>query len=56
MNKTDDIRVRLIPTEKQLIQKKADDAGVKLSEYIRMSALNGTKYQIINTTEIKELK
>lgn len=56
MNKTDDIRVRLIPAEKQIIQQKANEAGMKLSEYIRMSALSGTKYEIITTTEVKEIK
>jgi len=53
MNKTGDIRVRLLPTEKSIIKQKADDAGVNLSEYIRLSALSGTKYQVITTTEIK---
>jgi uncharacterized protein (DUF1778 family) len=56
MNKTDDIRVRLTPPEKDIIQQKANQMGVKLSEYIRLSALNGTTYQIITTTEIKEIK
>ena len=55
MNKITNINLRITSDEKELIKKKAKEANMKLSEYIRSSTLNGTKYQIITTTEIKEI-
>lgn len=59
MNKEDSITFRAGKEEKSLIKQKADEAGMKMSDYIRTCCLAGTKYQItsntITTTEIKEI-
>jgi uncharacterized protein (DUF1778 family) len=56
MSKEDHITFRASKEEKELIRKKAKEAGMKMSDYIRTCSLSGSKYQIITTTEIKEIK
>ena len=62
MSKETNLVIRVSKEEKHLIHKKAQEAGMKLSDYVRCSSLNGTKYEIISTTtktiisEIREVK
>ena len=55
MNKQDSITFRASKEEKQLIKKKADEAGMKMSDYIRTCCLAGSKYKITTITEIEEI-
>ena len=52
MNKDTEVRFRVSDEEKELIKQKAKEAGMKMSEYVRYTALGTTNITII--TEIKE--
>jgi uncharacterized protein (DUF1778 family) len=55
MNKEDSITFRATKEEKELILKKAKEAGMKMSDYVRTCSLAGTKYKITTITEIEEI-
>lgn len=50
MNKEENITFRASKEEKELIKQKADDANMKMSDFIRSCCLSGTKYKTVKTT------
>lgn len=52
MNKDVEIRCRVSKEEKSLITKKAKQAGMKLSEYVRIMSLSNTEVEVIINTKI----
>jgi len=51
MVKEENITFRIGEEEKELIRRKAEQAGMKMSDYARTCCLAGTKYKITTTTE-----